>query len=192
MATSQLATRDWEGIALPTPGTFDLDVVHTTIGFVARHMMVSKVRGRFGEFSGSVTIAEDPLESTAEAVIKTASVDTGVADRDAHLRSEDFFAAEKFPEMIFRTTRITGHSGDRITALGELTIRDVTKEIELKVEYEGFQRSPWGQDVFGFAISAELDREAFGLTWNQALEAGGVMVGKKIKIEIEGEAIRRS
>lgn len=187
-----MSTREWEGLTIPAAGTFALDTTHTRIGFWVKHMMVSKVRGHFAEFTGSVTIAENPLESSAEATIKTASIDTGVADRDNHLRSEDFFGADKYENLTFRTTRLVGHDGDEFKVLGELTIRDVTKEIELTVEFGGAGTSPWGQELFGFSISAEIDREAFGLTWNQALETGGFVVGKKVKIEIEGEAVRQS
>ncbi|GIH93884.1 YceI family protein [Planobispora siamensis] len=185
-----MSTRTWENLQIPTPGTFTLDVAHTRIGFVVKHMMVSKVRGNFGDFSGSVTIAENPLESSAELAIKAESINTGSADRDGHLRSEDFLAAEKFPELTFRSTRVVGHSGDEFTLVGDLTIRDVTKEVELTVEYGGAGVNPWGQEVWGFSITTEIDREEFGLTWNQALETGGVLVGKKVKIEIEGEANR--
>ncbi|GGT02471.1 polyisoprenoid-binding protein [Planobispora rosea] len=185
-----MTTRTWENLQIPTPGTFTLDTAHTRIGFVVKHMMVSKVRGNFADFSGTVTIAENPLESSAELTIKTASINTGVADRDGHLRGDDFLAAEKFPELTFRSTRVTGHSGDEFTVVGDLTIRDVTKEVELTVEYGGAGTNPWGQELWGFSITTEIDREEFGLTWNQALETGGVLVGKKVKIEIEGEANR--
>ncbi|GAA3443328.1 YceI family protein [Planomonospora venezuelensis] len=185
-----MTVRAWENLQIPTPGTFTLDVAHTRIGFVVKHMMVSKVRGNFADFSGTVTIAENPLESSAELTIKAESITTGAADRDGHLRSDDFLAADKFPELTFRSTRVAGHSGDEFTLVGDLTIRDVTKQVELTVEYGGAGTNPWGQEVWGFSITTEIDREEFGLTWNQALEAGGVLVGKKVKIEIEGEANR--
>ncbi|MBG0814197.1 YceI family protein [Planomonospora sp. ID82291] len=183
-----MSTRTWENLQIPAAGTYTLDTAHTTVGFVVKHMMVSKVRGGFGDFAGTVTIAENPLESSAELTIKTASISTGVADRDGHLRSDDFLAVEKFPELTFRSTRVVGHSGDEFTLSGDLTIRDVTRPVELTVEYGGAGTNPWGQEVWGFSITTEIDREEFGLTWNQALETGGVLVGKKIKIEIEGEA----
>ncbi|MEV7908359.1 YceI family protein [Streptomyces anulatus] len=183
-----MTTRTWEDLQLPAPGTFNLDAAHTRIGFVVKHMMVSKVRGHFDQFSGSVTVAENPLESSAELTINAGSISTGVADRDGHLRGDDFLAAEKFPEITFRSTRVVGHSGDEFTVVGDLTVRDVTKQVELTVEYGGAGTNPWGQSVWGFSITTEIDREEFGLTWNQTLETGGVLVGKKIKIEIEGEA----
>ncbi|MEU4231952.1 YceI family protein [Nonomuraea sp. NPDC026600] len=183
-----MTTRTWEGLTVPAAGTYNLDAAHTSIGFVVKHMMVSKVRGSFGDFTGSVSVAENPLESSAELTIKTESLTTGVADRDGHLRSDDFLSAEKFPELTFKSTRVVSHSGDEFTVVGDLTIRDITKPVELTVEYGGAGTNPWGQAVWGFSITAEIDREEFGLTWNQALETGGVLVGKKIKIEIEGEA----
>ncbi|GLW09855.1 polyisoprenoid-binding protein [Microtetraspora sp. NBRC 13810] len=187
-----MSTRAWEGLTIPTPGTFAIDVAHTRIGFVVKHLMVSKVRGHFDEFSGSITIAENPLDSTAELTVKTASISTGVADRDGHLRGDDFLSVDKYPELTFRTSRIASHSGDELKVIGDLTVRDVTKEVELTVEFNGTATSPWGQEVFGFSISTEIDREEFGLTWNQSLETGGVLVGKKVKIEIEGEGVRQA
>lgn len=183
-----MTTRTWEGLTVPAAGTYNLDVAHSRIGFVVKHMMVSKVRGSFGDFTGSVTIAENPLESSAELTIKTESLTTGVADRDGHVRSDDFLAVEKYPTITFKSTRVVSHSGDEFTVVGDLTIRDVTKEIELTVEYGGAGTNPWGQAVWGYSITAEIDREEFGLSWNQALETGGVLIGKKVKIEIEGEA----
>ncbi|GAA3122214.1 MULTISPECIES: YceI family protein [Nonomuraea] len=183
-----MSTRTWESLTIPAAGAYTIDAAHTNVGFVVKHMMVSKVRGHFGTFSGSVTIAENPLESSAELTIETASIDTGMPDRDGHLRSDDFLSAEKFPAITFKSTRVTGHSGDEFTVVGDLTIRDVTREVELTVEYGGAGTNPWGQAVWGFSITTEFDREDFGLTWNQALETGGVLVGKKVKIEIEGEA----
>jgi polyisoprenoid-binding protein YceI len=189
--TAAFGVRDFDGVTIPAPGTFDLDPAHTRIGFSARHMMVSKVRGRFGEFTGSITVADDPFQSTAEAVIKTASLDTGNSDREAHLTGDDFLNVEKFPEITFRSTRVTGRHGHRFTVLGDLTIKDVTREVELTLDLEGVGNSPWGKQVMGFTLSTEINREDFGMTWNVAVEGGGVLVGKTVKIEIEGEAVRR-
>lgn len=191
-ATTQTpGTRPFQDLTIPEPGTFDLDQAHSRIGFSARHMMVSKVRGHFGEFTGSITVADGPLDSTAEAVIKTASIDTGSADRDKHLTSPDFLDVEKFPELSFRTVRVVARNGSQLTVLGDLTIKDVTKEIELTLELEGVGMSPWGKQVMGFSMTAEINREDFGITWNVGLETGGVLVGKTVKLEIEGEAVRR-
>ncbi|HEX4063074.1 MAG TPA: YceI family protein [Streptosporangiaceae bacterium] len=184
-------TRPFQDLTVPEAGTFDLDQAHSRIGFSARHMMVSKVRGHFGDFTGSITIAAEPLDSTAAATIKTASIDTGSADRDKHLTGPDFLDAEKFPEITFRTIRVTARNGSDLTVLGDLTIKDVTKEIELDLDLEGVGMSPWGKQVLGFSMTAEINREDFGITWNVGLETGGVLVGKTVKLEIEGEAVRR-
>lgn len=192
-ATTQTASiREFQGQTIPAPGTFDLDPAHTRIGFSARHMMVSKVRGQFGDFTGSITIADEPLASAAEAVIKTASIDTRSGDRDKHLTSGDFLDVENFPEMTFRTTRVTRRSDAEFTVLGDLTIKGVTKPVELTLELEGVGNSPWGQQVLGFSLTGEIDREDFGMTWNVGLETGGVLVSKNVKLEIEGEAVRRA
>ncbi|MEU4552720.1 YceI family protein [Micromonospora violae] len=185
-------TRDWDGLTIPAAGTYALDVAHKRVGFVARHMMVSKVRGEFNEATATITIAEDPLQSSVVATIQAASVDTTQADRDAHLRGADFLDAEKFPTLEFRSTGVKSRSGKEFVLTGELTIKDVTRPVELAVEFEGVGRSPFGQDIFGFSASTEIDREEFGLTWNVALETGGVLVSRKIKIEIEGEAVRQA
>jgi polyisoprenoid-binding protein YceI len=189
--TQTPGTRAFQDLTIPAPGTFDLDQAHSRIGFSARHMMVSKVRGHFGDFTGSITIADEPLASTAEATIKTASIDSGSADRDKHLTSPDFLDVEKFPEITFRTIRVTARNGTDLTVLGDLTIKDVTKEIELDLDLEGVGMSPWGKQVLGFSMTAEINREDFGITWNVGLETGGVLVGKTVKLEIEGEAVRR-
>ncbi|GLZ56614.1 YceI family protein [Micromonospora parva] len=185
-------TRDWDGLTIPAAGTYALDVAHKRVGFVARHMMVSKVRGEFNEATATITVAEDPLQSSVVATIQAASVDTTQADRDAHLRSAEFLDAEKFPTLEFRSTGVKSRRGSEFVLTGELTIKDVTRPVELEVEFEGVGRSPFGQDIFGFSASTEIDREEFGLTWNVALETGGVLVSRKIKIEIEGEAVRQA
>ncbi|GGJ88539.1 polyisoprenoid-binding protein [Pilimelia anulata] len=184
-------TRQWNGVTIPTAGTFALDPAHSRAGFVARHLMVSKVRGAFTQVSGTVTIAEEPAGSSVTADIPAASIDTGVADRDGHLRGADFLDAETYPELRFRSTGLRPTGGGEFVLAGELTIRDVTRPVELAVEFEGVARSPWGQEVIGFTATTEIDREDFGITWNQALETGGVLVGKQVKIEISAEAIRQ-
>jgi polyisoprenoid-binding protein YceI len=191
MTESAVGTRKFDGLDIPVAGTYVLDAAHKRVGFVARHLMVAKVRGQFAEASATITVGEDPLQSSVTATINTASIETGQVDRDNHLRSGDFFEAEKYPTMEFRSTGIKSHAGAEFVLDGELTIKDVTKPVELVVEFEGATLSPYGKAVFGFSATAEIDREDWGLTWNVALESGGVMVGKKIKIEIEGEAIRQ-
>lgn len=189
---SETATRTYEGATIPTPGTFDLDPNHTSVEFVARHMMVSKVRGKFHQATGSITIAEDPLRSQVTVSIATASIDTGQADRDGHLRSADFLDVEKFPAITFASKRVEKFDGTEFVLIGDLTVRDTTAEVELKAELEGIAKSPWGQEVIGFTASTEIDREEFGMTWNQALETGGFLVGKKVKIELSVEGIRQA
>jgi polyisoprenoid-binding protein YceI len=191
MAT-EVTTRPFDSVQVPTPGVFAFDPAHTVVGAVARHLMVSKVRGKFTDVAGSITIAEDPLASKVEVTIKAASIDTGSADRDNHLRSPDFLDVEKYPELTFRSTRVVKHNGTDFVLAGDLTIRGVTREVELEVEYNGVETSPWGSQVIAVSATTELDREEFGMTWNAALESGGVLVGKKLKIEIEVEAIRQA
>jgi polyisoprenoid-binding protein YceI len=185
-------TRDWDGLTIPAPGTYVLDAAHKRVGFVARHMMVSKVRGEFAEATATITVAEDPLQSSVVATIQAASIDTKQADRDAHLRSPEFLESEAFPTIEYRSTGVKSRKGSEFVLSGELTVKGVTRPVDLQVEFEGVGRSPFGQDIFGFAAHTEIDREEFGLTWNVALETGGVLVGKKIKIEIEGEAVRQA
>ena len=192
MTESVVSTRPFEGLQIPAAGTYLLDAAHKRVGFVARHLMVSKVRGQFAEATATITVGEDPLQSGVTASIATASIETGAVDRDNHLRSGDFFESEKYPTMDFKSTGIKSHAGAEFVLDGELTIKGITKPVELVVEFEGATTSPYGQGVFGFSAHAEIDREDWGLTWNMALESGGVMVGKKIKIEIEGEAIRQA
>jgi len=184
-------TRSFGGLTIPTAGTFVIDPAHTEVGFVARHLMVSKVRGSFTQVTGEVTIAEDPLASSVSASILAASIDTGVADRDNHLRSGDFLDVEKYPELTFRSTRVVQPKDNDFRLVGELTIRDVTREVTLDVDFDGVAVSPWGQEVVAFTATTEIDREEWGITWNQALEAGGVLVSKKVKIEISAEATRQ-
>ncbi|MDM4721654.1 YceI family protein [Micromonospora sp. WMMA1363] len=190
--STEAVTRDWDGLTIPAAGTYVLDAAHKRVGFIARHMMVSKVRGEFTDATATITVAEDPMRSSVTATIQAASIDTAQADRDAHLRSPDFLGVETFPTLEFRSTGVTSRNGNEFVLSGELTIKDVTRPVDLRVEFEGAGRSPFGQDLFGFSASTEIDREDFGLTWNVALETGGVLVGRKVKIEIEGEAIRQA
>jgi polyisoprenoid-binding protein YceI len=185
-------TRTYEGLTIPEAGTFGLDPHHTTVGFVARHLMVSKVRGSFGEVSGAITVAGNPLDSSVVATMKATSITTGAPDRDNHLRSADFLDVATYPDVTFRSTTVKSVHGSEFVLLGDLTIRDVTRQVELKVDFDGVATSPWGQEVVAFTASTEIDREEFGITWNQALEAGGVLVGKQVKIEISAEAVRQA
>jgi polyisoprenoid-binding protein YceI len=169
-------------------GTWSLDPVHTEIGFVARHMMVSKVRGHFEKYTASITTTPNPLESHAEAEIDLSSITTGNDQRDGHLRSSDFFDVETSPKMTFRSTGIRP-DGEDFLVDGELTIRGITKPITLKVEIGGFSPDPYGGTRAGFSATTEINRRDFGVNWNAAIEGGGVVVGDKVVINIEAEAV---
>jgi polyisoprenoid-binding protein YceI len=175
---------------LPAAGTWELDKAHTSIEFVARHMMVTKVRGRFNDFDGRIHVAENPADSWAEATMSTSSIDTNMSMRDDHLRSPDFLHAEQHPDIKVRTTGGTYKGDGRWTVSADLTIREQTLPIELDAEFLGTTEGPMGEVAF-FSATAEFDREDFGITWNKALESGGVLVGKKVKIEIQAEANRK-
>lgn len=185
--TTTPATREFQGLQIPAAGQYTVDTSHSELTFSVRHMMVSKVRGRFGDVEGTVTIAEDPLASSVEIRIATASVDTGTPDRDGHLKSADFFDVETFPHITFRSTGISEVKGDTFTLTGDLTVKDVTRSVSFPATYNGAGTNPWGAPVAGFEGEIEIDREDFGLTWNQALETGGVLVGKVAKIDIAVE-----
>ena len=169
-------------------GTWNLDPTHTEIGFVARHMMVSKVRGKFEKYTGSITTAANPLESHAEAEIDLSSITTGNDQRDGHLRSSDFFDVDTHPTMTFRSTGVRP-DGEDFLVDGELTIRDITKPVTLKVELGGFGPDPYGGTRAGFTATAVINRSDFGVSWNAAIEGGGVVVSDKITIHIEAEAV---
>ncbi len=184
--TATTAVRTVDGVELPAAGTWTIDPAHTTVEFVARHMVVAKVRGAFRTFEGTIDITDDLSTSRVDVSIDVASVSTGVEDRDGHLLSEDFFDVANHPKMTFVGTRVEGSGSDR-KVVGELTIRGVSQPVTLDVSYLGAMKDPWGNDKAMFSASAEIDREAFGLTWNTALESGGVLVGKTVKIEIEAQ-----
>lgn len=172
-----------------TPGTWNIDPSHSTVGFTARHLMVTKVHGRFGTFTGAIQIAEDRLASSVEATIETSSITTGDDQRDAHLRSGDFLDVEQFPHMTFRSTSVRAN-GDDFVLVGDLTIKDVTRQVELALELDGVEADPWGGTRAGFTAETEINRKDFGLTWNVALETGGVLVSDKVKITLDIEAVK--
>lgn len=180
-----------ETTTTPAAGTYAIDPSHTHVGFKVRHLMVSKVRGRFADFEGTVTIAPEPLESSVEVAVQLISIDTRDAGRDEHLRSADFFDTANHPTMTFRSTGVRETGGGRYAVDGELSLLGITKPLTLDATFDGSARDPWGGERAGFTATAELDREDFGLTWNQSLETGGVLVGKKIEIEIEAELIKQ-
>ena len=171
-------------------GDYTLDPTHSRLGFSTRHAMVTTVRGQFKEFAGEAVVdTADPAASKVDVTIQAASVDTGVADRDGHLRSADFFDVENHPEISFVSTGVE-RDGDDWAVTGELTIKDVTKPITIDFESTGSAKDPFGNLRIGFEGKAVLSRKDWGLTWNAALETGGVLVGEKIKIELEIEALR--
>ena len=179
-----------EGREIPLPGRWVLDPVHSQVQFVARHMMVSKVRGFFRELEGTLDIDEAPELSRVEVTIQAASIDTGDATRDEHLRSPDFLDVQRYPEITYRSVRVQLGDGGKWHVAGLLTIRDVTQPVPLTVEFCGVNRDPWGKIRAGFLATTEINRDDFDITWNQALETGGFLVGKGVKIEIDAEAVR--
>ena len=191
-AKASVTTREVNGLTLPTPGTFVLDKSHTQIGFVARHLMVSKVRGRFTDYEGKIVVAEDPAQSSVEVVIQAASIHTNDETRDNHVRTNDFLAVEEYPTLTFRSTKIEIGSSTSWKVHGDLTVRGVTRPIVLEVDFEGVIQDPWGNQRLGFTASAEIDRNDFGVSFNAALETGGFVVSPKVKLEIEAEAVRQA
>jgi polyisoprenoid-binding protein YceI len=172
-------------------GTWVIDAAHTNLGFTARHAMVAKVRGSFSEFEGSFTIAEDVTQSTASLTIQAASITTKNADRDAHLTSPDFLDAEKFPTLTFTSTAVAVKGSD-IVVTGDLTIHGVTKSVDVTYELVGISQDPWGNTKIGFEGEAKISRKDFDLTWNAALETGGVLVGDEIKLTLDVEATKQA
>jgi polyisoprenoid-binding protein YceI len=173
---------------------WQLDPAHTQVEFRAKHMMITTVRGRFADTSGTIVVDdENPENSSVEVRIDARSIDTRVEDRDTHLRSEDFLNVEKYPEITFQSTRIEGahaEPGDRFRVVGDLTIRGEAKEIALDATYEGQGKDPWGGTRAGFTASTKIDRRDWGLTWNQALETGGILVSNDVTIELQIQAVR--
>jgi polyisoprenoid-binding protein YceI len=170
-------------------GTWAIDPVHSEISFTVRHLMVSKVRGRFTEFAGTFVTADDPLASSVEATVDLASIDTANADRDAHIRSADFFDVEQYPKLVYRSTGIRA-AADGFVVDGELSLHGVTRPVALNLEVNGFQAAtPFGDTRAGFSATAEIDRRDFGIEFNSPLEGGGVALGNKINISLEVEAV---
>jgi polyisoprenoid-binding protein YceI len=189
---SQAVVRQEQGLQIPAPGAWEIDPSHSSVEAVARHLMISKVRGRFGAFSGTLTIGDTPQRSSVVATISAASIDTGDERRDAHLRSPDFLDAENHPTLEFRSTKVRQVGETKLWLDGALTIRGVTRPVSLDVNYLGLVTDPFGNDKAVFTAETELDREDWGMTWNAALETGGVLVGRKLKIELEIQAVRKN
>jgi len=170
--------------------TWQIDPSHSAIGFSVRHMVVSKTRGRFTRWSGQIRFdPKNPAASSVEVTIDPASIDTADAQRDAHLRSPDFFDVEKYPAASFRSTTIEDRGGDRYRISGDLTVHGVTKPVVLEATYEGSGKDPWGGQRSGFLATTSIDRKDFGLEWNKALDTGGLLVGEKVDLTLEIEAI---
>lgn len=182
-------TRTWQGLQIPPAGTYDIDPSHTTVEIIARHMMVAKVRGRFDEFSGTIEIGEDFEQSRAEVNIEAASIDTREAQRDEHLRSADFLNVEQWPHITFTASNPRLVDDDEFVVDAELTVRETTKNVEVEVELDGVAKDPWGNTRLFLSGEFEIDREQFGITWNQVLETGGVLVGRKLKAELGVQAV---
>ncbi len=173
-----------------TPGIWTLDMSHSDIGFTVRHAGISKVRGRFSDASATAHVRDSLKDSSLHATVKTASFDSGEPNRDAHVRGADFFDVENFPEMTFRATGVEG-DGEDYTLTGDLTIRGITKPVELEVEFTGVAVDPFGATRAGFSAETEISRKEFGLTWNAALEAGGFLVSDKVKINLEAALVKQ-
>ncbi|MEY4607423.1 MAG: hypothetical protein RLY45_2183 [Actinomycetota bacterium] len=172
-----------------TPGTWNVDPTHSSLEFTVRHLMISKVNGRFTDFAGSVTVAADPLQSSVEATVQTASITTHDDGRDGHLRSGDFFAVDEHPQMRLVSTGLEP-DGDDYVLHTQLTICGITKPVDWELEFEGVATDPWGAVRAGFSAEAEVSRKEWGLEWNAALETGGVVVGDKVKLSLAIEAVR--
>ncbi|MER6256112.1 YceI family protein [Streptomyces sp. NPDC001584] len=188
-----VATLEVDPALAALTGDYVIDPAHSSIGFTVRHAMVTNVRGAFTEHEGTLHLdGADPARSTASIDVKIASVDTGIADRDGHLRSGDFFDAETFPLMTFRSTEARQLGGDTYRITGELTIKDVTRPLSIDLEFNGSATDPYGNERVGFEGSTEILRSDWGLTWNAALEAGGVMVSDKVKLTFDISAIKQA
>ncbi|MCL5048179.1 MAG: YceI family protein [Firmicutes bacterium] len=179
-----------DGAEVPAPGKYVIDKSHSVVGFVVKHMMVSKVRGSFKDFEGEISVADDVENSSVAVSIKLESVDTGEAQRDEHLRSGDFFDIAKNPEMTYSGNKVV-RKGDKWILEGQLSINGVTKDVPLTVEFGGGGTDPYGNKRIGLSATAEINREDFGLKTNVLLETGGVLIGKEVKIEIDIEAIQQ-
>jgi polyisoprenoid-binding protein YceI len=191
MSTTATSTRVVDGRELPPAGQWAIDNAHSQVQFVARHMMISKVRGSFRDFSGVVDIGEDPNQSTLEVVIQAASIDTRDASRDEHLRGPDFLDVARYPEIRYVSSAVRP-DGDKWAVTGVLTVKETSREATLMVEFCGAQPDPWGSLRAGFLATTEIDREDFDITWNQVLESGGFLVGKGVRVEIDAELVRGS
>jgi polyisoprenoid-binding protein YceI len=189
---TDVVTRTVKGVEYPAVGTYAIDVSHTQLGFAVRHMAVSKVRGRFSTFEGSLELAEDPRDSKVSLTIDANSVDTRDENRDNHLRTNDFFDVPNHPTWTFSSTAITAESATEWKVEGDMTIRGVTRPVTLDVSLEGVVKDPYGNHRVGFSASTTINREDFDVSFGAVMEAGGLVVAKKVDIEIELEAVLQS
>lgn len=187
--SDQTTTATPTGLGALTPGTWTVDAGHSTIGFVVRHLVVAKVRGQFTDFAGTITIGDDPLTSKVEATVQAASIDTRDEGRDGHLKGGDFFDVENHPVWTLVSTGIDTAGRDFVLHT-DLTIKGVTQQVDFTLEFDGVAVDPWNNTKAGFTAEAEISRKDFGLEWNVALEAGGFVVGDKVKIVLEIEALK--
>jgi len=179
------------GSTVATAADYEIDPAHSAVGFQVKHLTISKVKGSFGEFSGHFAFEEgDPSSWQTEVTIQISSVNTGNAKRDGHLLSEDFFAAEEFPTMVFKSTSVKMTSDSEGKLLGELTMHGVTNPVELDLEYNGSVQDPWGNERAGFSLTGKIKRKDWGLAYNSVIEGGGLMIGDDIKISLEIEGIK--
>lgn len=172
-----------------TPGTWNVDPSHSGLNFSVKHLMVSKVRGRFRDFTGTITIAADPLQSSVVASAKVDSIDTNDENRDGHLKTGDFFDAAAHPSIDLRSTKIEAAGGD-YRLFADLTIKGVTRKVAFDLEFDGVETDPWGNTKAGFTASAEINRKDWGLEYNAVLETGGVLIGEKVKLELDIQAVK--
>lgn len=189
--TTPVGTRIVDGLHVPEAGTYTIDRAHSMVEFVGRYLMVSKVRGRFGDFSGEIRIGEDPRDSSVEVTVDAASVDSREERRDGHLKGADFLDVEQFPTIEFHSTGITWTDSDA-KVHGDLTLHGVTRPVTFDLEYDGSGPDPWGNTRIAFSGTTEIDREDWGLTWNAALETGGVLVGRKVTIDLTVQATKNT
>jgi len=172
-------------------GTWTIDTLHSEVGFSVRHMMVSKVRGKFTKFDGEIVTGENPLDSSVTAEIDLASIETGAEQRDNHLRSPDFFDIENHPQMTYRSTGVRADGSDWVLE-GELTLKGITRQVPLKLELNGFGKDPYGGTRAGFTAKGQINRGDFGVTYNAAIEGGGVVVSDKVELHLEIEAVLKA
>jgi polyisoprenoid-binding protein YceI len=191
MAETTTATAEVSTGGLPEVGTYEIDQSHSMVEFVSRHLMVTKVRGGFTSFSGTITVADPPEQSSVEVTIDATSIDTRDAKRDEHLRGADFFDVENHPTLTFRSTAVEVVGGDKLRVTGDLTILGQTRPVTLDATFDGSFSDPWGGQRIAFEARTEVDREQWGLNWNVALETGGVLVGKKVRLDLTVEAVKK-